>query len=258
MNSWDYSNGDRPNDDVVNFIAVFCQRLMQNEQIETPSSNYKNAIASTYTWLEQCLQYVFKNVVGYYHLNSRFGDDDLEQVMRLKLFGSLIPDYDVSKGDFRGFVASNIWKRVSEYVSKNASSFSTSHSFFKSTKPVPDDLKNRALHVASLDQPILPDDENSGTLYDKVSNSNVSSGSEASEQIFETDRARFLYKSITELLTPTEKAAFLGVFIHGKEYQEIAADLGLPNTKVIDNAVQRAKSKLQPVLLAAGYGPAED
>jgi RNA polymerase sporulation-specific sigma factor len=69
------------------------------------------------------------------------------------------------------------------------------------------------------------------------------------EVVVAAAHGRALGATVVQVLSPFERAV-LALFLDGRSYQEVAAELGRP-TKAVDNALQRIKQKLATPLRAA-------
>ncbi len=93
----------------------------------------------------------------------------------------------------------------------------------------------------SLNRPLYDGDENSERTLGEV----ISRGEEVNPEslVINRENHEILEEKINELLTPLEEKVFR-MYISGKRYVDIAQRLN-KNEKSVDNAMQRAKKKLE-------------
>lgn len=94
----------------------------------------------------------------------------------------------------------------------------------------------------SLDKPIY-DEESDRTLLDIICGTKVT---DPEELIINQEKFSDIEIQISEILSELERQV-LGLYLDGRSYQEIAADLER-HVKSIDNALQRVKRKLERYL----------
>lgn len=198
--------------------------LMTDEQIVIMANEEEGSLALEYV-LHKYKNYVRAKARSYFLVGA-----DKEDIVQEGMIGlyKAVRDYDVEKNaSFRAFAELCITRQIITAI-KTATR-----------------QKHQPLNsYVSLNKPVY-DEESERTLVDIIAASKVSNPEEI---VIDQEDYASMEEEISKMLSSLENQV-LTYYLHGLSYQQIARNLGR-HEKSIDNALQRAKGKIDKFLEA--------